>query len=547
MSRRSFVGFGAAAAAGVALEGPWTRVLAQESRGTPGATVQTTAGRIRGLLRDNVHAFKGVPYGASTAGARRFLPPATPQSWTGVRDAFELGPRAPQFYGGEPPEMAVVDPREALGEDCLVLNLWTPGPGTGRRPVMVWLHGGGYSSGSAGYTIYSGQELARKHDVVVVGVNHRLNVFGFLYLAEIGGERYATASNAGMLDIVAALEWVRDNIGAFGGDPGNVTIFGQSGGAGKVSTLMAMPAAKGLFHKAIVQSGSALTGVPRAAATRTAETVLMRLGLGASQLDALQTMSMERLLEATRGAGPGGGGGIQLSPVVDGRSLPADPFEPSASRLSAGVPLLAGTTETEVTFFGGAQLGPINSAALRAQVKQTLGVDDAQADRLIAVYRKNRPNASPRDLDLIIQTDASPFRRGVDTEAERQAAQPAPVYMYRFTWYSPVRNGELRAMHCMEIPFVFGLPDAAKEMTGTGKERYELADRMSRAWTAFARTGTPGHSGLPAWKPFTASERATMLFNTECRLVNDPYREERLALAGLPQGGRGGRGGRGGA
>ena len=208
--------------------------------------MQTTAGKVRGLVQNNVHTFKGVPYGATTGGAGRFMPPGKLQPWTGVREAIALGPRAPQIFGGEPPEVAATDPREALGEDCLCLNVWTPNPGGGqRRPVMVWLHGGGFTSGSGSYSMYDGKELARKHDVVAISVNHRLNVFGFLYLAELGGGKYARASNAGMLDIVAALEWVRDNIAAFGGDPNNVTIFGQSGGAGKVSTLMAMPAAKG--------------------------------------------------------------------------------------------------------------------------------------------------------------------------------------------------------------------------------------------------------------------------------------------------------------
>lgn len=225
MDRRSFLGSSTVAAATILMEGPLTRALAQAAKSaSPGAIVQTTAGRVRGLLQDKVHAFKGIPYGASTAGPRRFLPPTKPQPWTGVRDAFELGLRSPQIDGGLVPEWAALDRPGPMVEDCLSLNVWTPGVGDGnQRPVMVWLHGGGYTGGSAGFICYEGTELARKHDVVVVGINHRLNVFGFLHLAEIGGEKYAHASNVGMLDIVAALEWVRDNIAAFGGDPGNVS------------------------------------------------------------------------------------------------------------------------------------------------------------------------------------------------------------------------------------------------------------------------------------------------------------------------------------
>jgi para-nitrobenzyl esterase len=525
------------------VDGPLSRVLAQAAKSaSPSAIVQTTAGRVRGLLQNKVHGFKGVPYGASTAGALRFLPPTKPHAWTGVRDAFELGLRSPQIDGGLVPEWAALDRPGPMGEDCLSLNVWTPSVGDpSKRPVMLWLHGGGYTGGSAGFICYEGTELARKHDVVVVGINHRLNVFGFLYLAEIGGEKYAHASNVGMLDIVAALEWVRDNIAAFGGDPGNVTIFGQSGGAGKVSTLLAMPSAKGLFHRAIAESGSAIAGVPRAEATTSAEMFLMRVGLKASQVDELQKLPMDQLVMAMRrgAAGPANVGGLTLAPVVDGRTLPANPFAPVAPSLSANIPLLTGSTETEVTFNANMKYDALDGAGLRARVKDMLRVDEAQADRLIAIYRKGRPQATNLDLALIMATDVSNFRTGTDTEAERKAALgKAPVYMYRFTWYSPVRGGQLRAMHTMEIPFVFDNVDSATVLLGDGRDRYALADRMSRAWVAFARTGNPNHTGLPHWQPFNADQRATMIFNTECKVVNDPYREERLAVSAVRVGGQ---------
>jgi para-nitrobenzyl esterase len=534
IDRRTFVGFGALATAGVFVESALSTACAPSTTavGSSGAIVQTTAGQVRGLVQDKVHTFKGMPYGATTADAGRFMPPAKPQPWNNVRDAFALGPRAPQIFGGEPAEVAATDPREALGEDCLCLNVWTPSPSDGRRrPVMVWLHGGGYTSGSGSYSMYDGKELARKHDVVAISINHRLNVFGFLYLAEVGGAKYANASNVGMLDIVAALEWVRDNIAAFGGDPGNVTIFGQSGGAGKVSTLMAMPSAKGLFHRAVAQSGSNVRGITRSDANKTAEMVLSKLGLTTNQVDDLQTMPMDRLLSVMRGPGPGAPGALTLGPVVDGRTLPSSPFEPSAPALSNDIPLLTGTTATEVTFFSNTQLDPIDDATFRMRVKELLTVNDAKADKVIAVYRKNRPTSNNIDLFLRMSTDAGFFRQGVDTQAIRKAAAgKTPVYVYRFDWYSPVREGKLKAYHTLEIPFVFDNVDGSPTMTGVGKERYALADRMSAAWVAFARTGNPQHPGLPDWPPFNAAQRPTMVFDNDCKLVNDPGGEERASL-----------------
>src|SRR5712691_11291329 len=553
MNRRTFIETSTIAAAGLLLD--WRDGWAQAAKGTPGATVSTTAGKVRGLLIDKkIHAFRGVPYGASTAGARRFLPPVKPQPWTGVRDAFELGLRSPLIDSNLVPEWRPLNLREPMGEDCLNLNVWTPSVNDnrgGKRPVMVWLHGGGYAAGSPGMIAYDGANLARKHDVVVVGITHRLNAFGFMYLAELGGGKFTDASNAGMRDIIAGLEWIRDNIASFGGDAGNVTIFGQSGGAGKVSTLLGMPAAQGLFHKAVAQSGSAVTSMAASAATQSAEAFMARLGLKRDQVEELQTLPMEQLLDAlqprsastgsARAGGPstgsgragGRGGGFAASPVVDGKSLPHDVFNPGATTLSANVPLLIGSTETEVTWNVNTDYTPpADDGALRVRVARTLRVDEAQAEKIVSVYKKGRPKASALDLALIIETDASQFRSGTDTQAERKAALGrAPVYMYRFQWYSPVSGGRLRAMHCMDIPFVFENVDLCKTVVGDGKDRYALADQMSSAWVAFARTGNPNHKSLPTWDPFTADKRATMIFNNECRGVNDPYREERLAVA----------------
>ncbi len=532
IDRRSFIGMGSLAAGVLATR--TSDVLADDVP-EGAAVVETTAGKIRGTHATGVYTFRGVPYGASTAGAGRFQPPARSKPWCDIREATALGPRSPQllsaFHGFVPPEVEVMDRDEKMGEDCLVLNVWTPSLDRGRKlPVMVWLHGGGYTSGSGGFICYDGIQLARKHEVVAVTVNHRLSAFGYLYLAEFGSERYAASSNVGNLDIVAALEWVRDNIAAFGGDPGSVTLFGQSGGAGKVSSLMAMPAARGLFNRAIVQSGAAVKGIPRDAASKNAEQFLARLNLTPHQLDQLHDLPLEQLLKATdSGSGPP----INFGPVVDGQSLPADPFDPVAPALTASVPLLIGTVETEVTFFPGQPLDPIDDATLHARVKQMLkSAGDADVDRVIAAYRSGRPGAANTDLYLIMASDG--FRAGILLEAERKAAQAqAPVYQYYFTWRSPVREGKLRSFHTVEIPFVFDNVDAAKSMTGSGKDRYELATRMSTAWVAFARTGDPNHAGLPKWAPYDNMRRATMIFNDQCKLVDDPHGAEQRLLWSL--------------
>jgi para-nitrobenzyl esterase len=524
MERRDFLKSGAVIGAGVVLD-PCGRLLAQDVRGAAQSGIaKTTSGPIRGVVFDRINAFHGVPYGASTAGDARFMAPRKPQPWTAVRECLEYGPRSPQGPSGLISEVAAVDRREPAGEDCLRLNVWTPALGGGRRPVMVWLHGGGYSQASGSFIIYNGANLARRRDVVVVTLNHRLNLFGHLYLGEVAGDKYADSGNAGMLDIVQALEWVRDNISAFGGDPGNVTIFGQSGGGGKVCTLMGMPGAKGLFHKAIAQSGSNVAGMPRASATRVTETVLDRLNLKPTQVAELHTLPTEQLLGAIRG--------LNFAPVVDGKNLPTGPFNPVSSPLSANVPLLCGSMETEASWTRGAVIDEIDDGKLQAQVKQDVrGISDADADSVIATYRKARPGISNVDIHLILASDNT-VRSSILTVAERKAeARQAPVYMYYFTWRSPVHDGKLKAYHTLDIPFVFENVDLATAMTGGHQERYVLQDRMSAAWTSFARTGNPNVKGLlPDWPAFDTTRRATMVLDNECRVVNDPNGEERRAL-----------------
>ena len=502
--------------------------VATTALGSAGPTATTAYGKVRGRIINKVNAFQGIPYGASTTGANRFMPPVKPQAWTGVKDTMEWGAEAPQGPHTEIPEVAATIPKTPVSEDCLRLNVWSTNLSkSAKKPVMVWFHGGGFSSGSGSYTIYDGANLARKRDVVTVTVNHRLNSFGFLYLAEIGGPEFANASNCGIVDCVAALEWVRDNIANFGGDPNNVTIFGQSGGGAKVSTLLAMPSAKGLFHRAIMQSGANLAGFSKADATKSAQTLMAKVG--AKTAADLQNVPMDQLIQATLTTP-----GLRLGPVLDGKTLLSGPFDPNAPETAADVPLLIGTTEFEITFFPNTKYDPLDDAALHNAFKQATRTNDADADRLIAAYKKGRPGLPNLDYQLLVATDG--FRTSVVTAAERKAAQKAPVYQYYFTWKSPVSGGKLRSFHTLEIPFVMANVDEAKSMTGEGKDRYALEDKMSTAWANFARTGDPNAKGLPKWPKFDTTTRATMVLANECKVVNDPHGEERLALASVRRG-----------
>ena len=496
-----------------------------------GPVVETTSGKIRGVIQAGTHTFRGVPYGASTAGSNRFMPPCKPEPWAGVRETFQNGPTAPQLSG--PPNALILNHKEPAlqGEDCLVINVFTPSVNDGRkRPVMVWLHGGGFASGAGSAHSFDRTYLARSGDVVVVSVNHRLNIFGYLYLADAGGEKYADSGNAGLLDVVAVLEWVRDNIAQFGGNPGNVTIFGQSGGGLKISTLLGMPPAKGLFHKAIIESGSALKGIPREEANKTTDRILAKLGLQTSQVDELQKMPVERLLSAidNRGAAPGTAP-LNLAPVVDGRALPRDPFDPSAPDISADVPLIIGSVNTEGTFFTppDSLLFTLDEAGMRTRLASRFG---EATDKLIELYRNEIPNASPSQIYFLINA----FPSAAITQAERKFAQgKAPVFMYLFTWETPVEGGKRHSPHTVELPFVFNNVLEQPEEVGNGPELQPLADKVSGAWTAFARTGNPSTGGAPKWLAYTANERATMIINNEWKLVNDLRHDVRLIMNSL--------------
>jgi para-nitrobenzyl esterase len=462
------------------------------------------------------------------------MPPTSPQPWTRVRDALEYGPSAPQREPGTQPSggaLAVSTaglPRE--GEDCLVLNVWTPAVDDDRkRPVMVWCHGGGFSTGSGSSPVTDGTNLARRGDVVVVSINHRLNVLGFTFLEELGGADFAGSGDAGMLDIAQALAWVRDNIARFGGDPGNVTVFGQSGGGRKVATLLTMPSAKGLFHRAIIESGATLKLVERDQAMRVANELTAKLGLARSRVREIQTLPVDRIMSAyfavvrdmnvdqmTMG----------FSPTVDGRAVPRHPFYPDASGISADVPVMIGSTRTELTTSSDAAAFSLSDDGLRTRIAALLG---DSAPRLIDVYKRTNPGATPSDLYFLIASDER-YNAPVMKIAERRAALGrGPVYLYYFRWETPFDGGRLKSPHTIEIPFAFDNLDASP-LTAGAASAPALADKVSDAWIAFARTGNPNTPKLPAWPAFDAATRPTMVFDDNSAVVNDPIREERLAM-----------------
>ncbi len=538
MDRRSMLtllggGAMAAAAANASGQAPGSAPASSSASTATGPVAQTTAGKVRGYMNGPVSVFKGIPYAASTAGAGRFAAPKKREPWSGVRDATKLGDKSPQ--NSTPwlmKEEAVSLSDEPQSEDCLHLNVWTAGLRDGKkRPVMVWFHGGGYASGSGGNTRYEGSNLASKQDVVLVTVNHRLNIFGHLFLADLTSDpSFADSGNVGMLDIVAALQWVRDNITELGGDPGNVTVFGESGGGGKVTTLMAMPAATGLFHRVIAQSGFALRHASRDVATNHAKGVLKQLGIEPADIaKKLRSVPQAQLLEAINTMKPPPG----FTPVVDGRALSRNPFDPDAPAISANVPILLGSNATEVTFFPDTPLDPIDEATLHQRVKQYTRTDDAGADKLIALYRKSRPNFTTEHLYQLIASDYWMTADAVTLAERKASAGKAPAYLYHFEWSSPARGGKLRSVHSVEIPFVFDNVQLADILVGHGPEQSMLAETLSGAWTRFARTGNPNGKGLPNWPAYTAATRSVMIFDKTCRMENDPRREERLGVAAI--------------
>jgi para-nitrobenzyl esterase len=496
------------------------------------AVVTTADGDVQGCIRRGVSVFRGIPYGAPTGGPNRFRPPQPPTPWTGVRPARLYGQTAPQadtwlarggFDGNRP----------TIGEDCLVLNVWTPKPDGARRPVLVWLHGGGFEAGTGSMLLYDGVNLARRGDVVVVTLNHRLGVTGHLHLADLAGDDFAGSANAGFLDVVAALRWVATNIAAFGGDPGSVTICGQSGGGRKVSLATAAPAAAGLFHRGVVQSGSHLRLLARERAHELAERLLTVLGIPPGEARRAQDVPLADLLAAVRTIAR------RYSPTVDDLVFDRHPWDPDAPATAHDVPMVVGTCRTELSN----QLGTLDPTSfdvtdddLPDRLARYLEPNDiAEATRLV---RDANPAATAPEVLFTVATARGYWRDSV-LQTERKAAQAAaggaPVWSYRLMWRTPVEGGRRATPHSLDLPFMFDNVAVAEHMVGPETaETRAMADAMSGAWLTFARTGDPNHDGLPHWRPYDLDRRTVMHFDVPPAAVDDPHRGERLLLDRYP-------------
>lgn len=484
---------------------------------------RTRHGPIRGYVDDAILAFRGVRYGADTA-LRRFQPPAPPPPWAQIAEAQQYGAASPQRD------------RSAgrTSEDCLFLNVWTPALDAERRPVMVYIHGGAYSNGSGSSPLYDGVRLCKRGDVVVVTLNHRLNAFGYAYLARLVPE-LADSGNAGQLDLVLALQWVRDNIAGFGGDPDKVMVFGQSGGGAKIATLMATPAAAGLFHRAATMSGQQVTASGPGNATRRTLAWLDALKLKPEQAGDLRHLPAERLVEALDTEDPVlGFGGVYFGPVLDERSLRRHPFYPDAPAQSAKIPMIIGNTRDETRAFMGGD--PKNFAVTWDELAGRLTQDVMRVDILpepvIAEYRRLYPHYSPSDV-LFAATTAARSWRGAIIEAEARASAGAPAFAYQLDWATPKDGGRFGAPHASDIQFVFD--NIAKPgATAIGPTAQPMANQMSEAFIAFARTGDPNCSAIPRWEPYDPGRRQTLVFNTPSQLVDDPRGAERRLFAKVP-------------
>ncbi len=495
-------------------------------------TADTQYGKIQGMANAGIKEFKGVPYGASTGGKNRYMPPKKPTAWTGVRESFAYGQISPQTISPPTSDYSQLIQWDlhygtGMGEDVLTLNVWTPGiKDGGKRAVMVSFHGGGFATGSGNGPQYDGTQLARLADVVVVNVNHRLASLGYLHLADLGAPpEFAQAGVGGMMDLVASLEWVRDNIENFGGDPSKVMIFGQSGGGAKTSTMLAIPSAKGLFHSAGIQSGSAIRSATREQATKSAELLLAKLGVAKGNIADIQKLPWQQILEAQTSLG----GNASFTPVVDGTILPHHPFDPAAPPESADVPIIISNTLEDaalrLTNFS------LTEDGLRTMMNQRYG---AKAEPMLAMYRNRYPDKSPFLIQAQIFTDST-SRRSAILQAERKAAQgKAPAYMYLWSFASGGFGGKFGAVHGTDVSATFNNYRDGVGGTGSEDER-ALWARFSNTWISMAKNANPNNSKIPNWPPYDANTRATMVFDKEVRVENDPRSEIRKFWAEMPR------------
>ena len=527
LARREFLRRSSACAGATAAGLVLPTAFAAASRSV---VARTAAGPVRGAVADGVHVFKGVRYGRDTA-TRRFMAPLPPLHWSVVQDATDYGPSSPQRGPSG----------NGASEDCLFLNIWTPGVRDGgARPVLFYIHGGAFDEGSGSSPLYDGTRLCRRGDVVVVTVNHRLNAFGYLYLGRLAGRQYADSGNAGMLDLILALRWVRDNIAQFGGDPRRVLLFGQSGGGAKIATLMAMPGTRGLFQRAATMSGEQITASGPLHATRRAQAFLAAVGIPNSEAARVAELPTGRLVAALETGDPIiGHGGIYFGPVLDERALARHPFYPDAPAQSASVPMIIGNTHDETRNLIGRSFPGAFSLTWERLPEALAGNmrADILPQHVIAEYRRLYPRASASDIFFAATTASRSWRPAI-IESELRAAQGAPAFVYQLDWRSPEDGGRWGAPHGLDIPLVFGNLDAPVDLPGTrvgaGGRSRRMAAMMADAFIAFARTGDPNTRGLPAWQRYELPRRQTMLLDDEPRLVDDPRSAERRLFAGIP-------------
>lgn len=515
LNRRQFMRLGV----GTALLLPAHLALGQSAT----VDARTRFGTVRGRRFGTVNVFKGIPYGASTAGPNRFMPPRDPAPWREYREAFEYGPAAPQ---SNPASGRQQDGNES--EDCLVLNVWTRGINDGgKRPVMFWCHGGGFTTLSGSSPRYDGSNLALRGDVVVVTINHRLNMLGFTHFGDLGDRNFATSGTVGMQDIVHALKWVRDNIENFGGDPNRVMIFGESGGGRKVNVLLGMPSAKGLFHAAMIESGATLRLPEREPATGLAQRVLAKLNLDGRDLSAIQQVPLDQLMAVyfavSEESGIQSGGGT-FAPTMDGDVMPYHPFYPTASPVNPSVPVIVGANRTEMTYFAADEDFSIDEATMRERAAAYVGAGNV--DAVVGVYRAANPGASAAEIYFLIFSDHNYVMPSITIAERRSALQGGPVYLYYLAWRSPANDGRIMSPHTLDIPFVFD-NELDNPLTRDSATASLLADRISDTIINFARTGDPNTGKLPQWRPYDSAGRATMVWNDDSQVIDDPLKSRR--------------------
>jgi para-nitrobenzyl esterase len=499
-------------------------VFAVESKGTDGVVVKTASGAVKGEREQGVLVFRGVRYAAPPVGTLRFRPPVLPIAWVEVRPTLDFAPACPQLVEADPTE----NNNSVMAEDCLALNVWTPGADDKKRPVMVWIHGGGFVEGSARNTWYDGAKLAGRGDVVVVTVQYRMGAWGFLELSDMGGQDFAQSGNVGLLDQIAALKWVSENIAAFGGDPDNVTLFGQSAGAGSVGTLMVMPAARGFFHKAIMESGTPKEVTDKARAIEVSRTYMKIAGV--TKIEELQKLTMAQMLDAQRKLFETRFGYSAFRPVIDGTAFDELPMQVIAAGHGTFVPILIGSNLDEIRFWPALYGLPLEQKPEGLFRKQLEGVVGSKARDLIERYRKADDYG-----DSVIHLLGDVLIRLPEIRFAEANSQRQPTYMYLFTYRSTSTYKNYGSCHGMELPFVFGVIDDLDVIVFTGRDthREALMNQVQQAWVNFARTGNPSQPGL-AWPRYDQKTRATMELGLTSRIVNDPGSAERKLWSDLP-------------